>query len=151
GVTSIRALTKPLGGDRDAANAIVANFANKFFFEVDDKATRELARELIGQSVVLRRAKTEATSRSQGSSGHPNGDGSHSSSGTPTSESLNEHLEEVVDGSVWRALGADRDHATAIAYVRTPTGVKTDVVLLGVLDPTDGILTALPAGYELSP
>lgn len=150
GITSISALTKQLGGDRDAANAIVANFANKFFFEVDDKATRELARELIGQSVVLRRAKTEATSRSQGSSGHPSGGGSHSSSGTSTSESLNEHLEEVVDGSVWRALGADRDHATAIAFVRTPAGVKTDVVLLGVLDPTDGILTALPASYGLS-
>jgi hypothetical protein len=150
GITSISALTKQLGGDRDAANAIVANFANKFFFEVDDKATRELARELIGQSVVLRRSKTDGTSRSQGSSGHPGGSGSHSSSGTSASESLNEHLEEVVDGSVWRALGADRDHATAIAFVRTPAGVKTDVVLLGVLDPTDGILTALPAGYGLS-
>ncbi len=33
---------------------------------------------------------------------------------------------------------------------QTPAGVKTDVVLLGVLDPTDGILTALPAGYVLS-
>lgn len=149
GITSVSALTKQLGGDRDAANAIVANFANKFFFEVDDKATRELARELIGQSVVLRRAKTEGASRSHGSSGHSTGGSSQTSSGTSTSESLNEHLEEVVDGSVWRALGAERDHATAIAFVRTPTGVKTDVVVLGVLDPTDGILTALPAGYEL--
>lgn len=147
GITSISALTKQLGGDRDAANAIVANFANKFFFEVDDKATRDLARELIGQSVVLRRGTSESISRSHGGSsgGHPYGGSSNHSQGTSKSESLNEHLEEVLDGSVWRALGAGRDHATAIAFVRTPDGVKTDVAVLGVLDPATETYTALPS------
>ncbi len=143
GITSISALTKQLGGDRDAANAIVANFANKFFFEVDDKATRDLARELIGQSVVLRRGKTEGTSRSHGNSSNARSGGSNSSRGTSHSESKTEHLEDVLTGSVWRALGAGRDHATAIAFVRTPEGVKTDVVVLGVLDPATKTYTAL--------
>jgi hypothetical protein len=144
GITSVSALVKQLG-DRAAANAIVANFANKFFFEVDDKETRDLARELIGQSVVLRRGKTEGTSRSHGSSSTANSGGSHSSNGTSQSESSTEHLEDVLNGSVWRALGAGRDHATAIAFVRTPDGVKTDVVVLGVLDPATETYTALPA------
>ena len=144
GITSVSALVKQLG-DRAAANAIVANFANKFFFEVDDKETRDLARELIGQSVVLRRGKTEGTSRSHGSSSTANSGGSHSSNGTSQSESSTEHLEDLLNGSVWRALGAGRDHATAIAFVRTPDGVKTDVVVLGVLDPATETYTALPA------
>lgn len=146
GITSISALTKQLGGDRDAANAIVSNFANKFFFEVDDKATRDLARELIGQSVVLRRGTSEGTSRTHGSSSSSQSSGgSHHSHGTTLSESLTEHLEDVLSGSVWRTLGAGRDHATAIAFVRTPEGVKTDVVLLGVLDPATETYTALPS------
>jgi hypothetical protein len=152
GITSFSALAKQLGGDRDATNAIVANFANKFFFEVDDKATRDLARELIGQSVVIRRSKTESISRSQGSSSsaHALGSGgSHQSDSSSKSESLSEHLEEAIDASIWRALGASRDHATAIAFVRTSEGVATDVVALGVLDPTEGIITALPEGYGL--
>jgi len=144
GITSVSALEKQLG-DRAAANAIVANFGNKFFFEVDDKETRDLARELIGQSVVLRRGKTEGTSRSHGSSSTVSSGGAHSSHGTSESESSTEHLEDVLNGSVWRALGAGRDHATAIAFVRTPDGVKTDVVVLGVLDPATETYTALPA------
>ena len=144
GITSISALTKQLGGDRDAANAIIANFANTFFFEVDDKATRDLARELIGQSVVLRRGKTESTTRSHGSSSTANSGGSHSSHGTSQSESETEHLEDALNAAVWRALGAGRDHATAIAFVRAPEGVKTDVVVLGVLDPATETYTALP-------
>jgi hypothetical protein len=148
GITSVSALARQLGGDHDATNAIVANFANKFFFEVDDKATRDLARELIGQSVVLRRSNTEGTSRTHGSSSSINS-GSNQSRGTSQSESLSEHREDAIDGSVWRALGAGRDYSTAIAFVRTSAGVKTDVVVLGVLDPTEGIITALPDGYGL--
>ncbi len=152
GITSVSALIRQLGGDRHAADAIIGNFANKFFFEVDDKQTRELARELIGKSIVKRRGTTTGKSRTSGSSsgGGPHGGGSQTSSGTSESESLNEHLEDVLDGSVWRALGAERDRATAIAFVRTPAGVRTDVVILGVLDPTDRIYTALPSGYGLS-
>jgi hypothetical protein len=145
GITSVSALTKQLSGDRDAANAIVANFANKFFFEVDDKATRDLARELIGQSIVLRRGTSEGTSRAHGGSSGVQGGGSHHSQGTSQTESLTEHLEDVLNGSVWRALGAGRDHATAIAFVRAPEGVKTDVVVLGVLDPATETYTALPS------
>ena len=151
GITSVSALTRQLGGDRDAANAIIGNFANKFFFEVDDKPTRDLARELVGQSIVMRRGKTEGTSRTRGSSSSasPHGGGSHHTTGTTLSESENEHLEEVLDAGVWRTLGAGRDHATAVAFVRTADGVTTDVVVLGVLDPTERILTALPNGYGL--
>ncbi len=148
GITSISALIKQLGGDRAAADALIANFANKFFFEVDDKATRDLASELVGQSVVLRHGKAEGTSHSRGSS-YGVQLGSNQSDGTSESESQNEHLEDVLNGSVWRSIGAGRDHATAIAFVRTPVGVKTDVVVLGVLDPTDGIDTASPEGYGL--
>jgi hypothetical protein len=149
GITSVSALAKQLGGDHDATNAIVANFANKFFFEVDDKATRDLARELIGQSIVMRRSNTEGTSRTHGSSSSINSGGSNQSRGTSRSESQSEHREETIDGSVWRALGAGRDYATAIAFVRTSSGVRTDVVVLGALDPTEGIITALPTGYGL--
>jgi hypothetical protein len=123
----------------------VANFANKFFFELDDKVTRDLARELIGQSIVLRRGTSEGKSRTHGSSSSANTGSSHSSHGTSESESLTEHLEDVLNGSVWRALGAGRDHATAIAFVRAPEGVKTDVVVLGVLDPATETYTALPS------
>ena len=148
GITSISALTKQLGGNHDATNAIVANFGNKFFFDADDKLTRDLARELIGQTTVLRRGITEGTSES---SGHPNGStiggGAHSSRGTSRSETLSEHREEALDGAVWRSLGAERDSATAIAFVRTSDGVATDVVSLGVLDPAERIVTALPEAY----
>ena len=37
--------------------------------------------------------------------------------------------------------------ATAIAFVRTGGGVTTDVVSLGVLDPAEQIVTALPEAY----
>lgn len=148
GITSISALTKQLGGDQNATNAIVANFANKFFFEVDDKATRDLARELIGQTTVLRRGTTEGTSQTHGSSssGSLSG-GSHASRGTSRSETISEHREEAIDGAIWRGLHAERDFATAIAFVRTGAGITTDVVSLGVLDPAEHILTALPEAY----
>jgi hypothetical protein len=80
GITSLSALTKQLGGDREAANAIVANFANKFFFEVDDKATRDLARELIGQSVIQRHSQSTSRSKTHGSSSGSLGNGSSNNS-----------------------------------------------------------------------
>jgi hypothetical protein len=150
GITSISALIKQLGGDRDAASAIVANFANKFFFEVDDKATRDLARELIGQSIVTRHSHSTSSSKSHGSSGGAMANGtSNSSRSSSSSESASEHLEEGITGGIWRTLGAARDRSTAIAFVRTGDGIVTDVVLLGALDPSGGILTALPEGYGL--
>ncbi len=152
GITSISALTKQLGGDLNATNAIVANFANKFFFEIDDKATRDLARELIGQTTVLRRGTTEGTSQTHGSSsGASQTGGSHQSRGNSRSETTSEHREEALDGAIWRSLHAERDFATAVAFVRTPGGVTTDVVALGVLDPTESILTALPEAYGFKP
>ncbi|MDE2482035.1 MAG: type IV secretory system conjugative DNA transfer family protein [bacterium] len=151
GITSISALAKQLGGDQNATNAIVANFANKFFFEVDDKLTRDLARELIGQTTVLRRGTTEGTSQTSGNSSSVNMTGSsHSSRGTSRSESSNEHREDALDGAIWRSLGAAHEYATAIAFVRASDGVATDVVTLGVLDPAEGILTALPEEYGVS-
>jgi hypothetical protein len=148
GITSISALTKQLGGDQNATNAIVANFANKFFFEVDDKATRDLARELIGQTTILRRGTTEGTSKTHGSSSSAAlSGGSNQSRGTSRSETTSEHREEAIDGAIWRSLHAERDFATAIAFVRTGGGVTTDVVSLGVLDPAEQIVTALPEAY----
>jgi len=150
GITSISALTKQLGGDQNATNAIIANFANKFFFEIDDKATRDLARELIGQTTVLRRGTTEGSSQTHGSSSSAAlSGGSHQSRGTSRSETTSEHREEAIDGAIWRSLHAERDFATAIAFVRTGAGVTTDVVSLGVLDPAEQIATALPHGYGL--
>ena len=148
GITSISALTKQLGGDQNATNAIVANFANKFFFEIDDKATRDLARELIGQTTVLRRGTTEGSSQTHGSSNNASlSGGSHNSRGTSRSETTSEHREDAIDGAIWRSLHAERDFATAIAFVRTGEGISTDVVSLGVLDPAEHILTALPEAY----
>ena len=148
GITSISGLTKQLGGDQNATNAIVANFANKFFFEVDDKATRDLARELIGQTTVLRRGTTQGTSKTHGSSSNANlSGGSHQSRGSSHSQSMSEHREEGIDGEIWRGLHAERDFATAIAFVRTGSGIATDVVTLGVLDPAEQIVTALPEAY----
>ena len=148
GITSISALAEQLGGDQNATNAIVANFANKFFFEVDDKPTRDLARELIGQTTILRLGTTEGTTQTSGNSSSANTTGgSHSSRGTSRSESRNEHREDALDGAIWRSLGADRENATAIAFVRSNDGVVTDVVTLGVLDPAEEILTALPEDY----
>lgn len=151
GITSVSALVKQLGGDRHAADAIIGNFANKFFFEIDDRQTRELARELVGKTLVKRRSTSIGKSRTSGSSSAVHGAGSHTSHATSENESLNEQLDEVLDGSVWRTLGAERDRATAIAFVRASRGVRTDVVTFGVLDPSEHIYTALPAGYGLSP
>ncbi len=147
GITSISALAKQLGGDQNATNAIVANFGSKFFFDVDDKPTRDLARELIGQTTVLRHGTTEGTSQSSGSSSTNMTGGSHSSRGTSSSASSSEHREDAIDGAIWRSLGAAREYATAIAFVRSSDGVVTDVVTLGVLDPAEEILTALPEEY----
>ena len=150
GITSVSALAKQLGGDQNATNAIVANFANKFFFEIDDKPTRDIARELIGQSTVLRHGTSEGTSQNYGSSSSAGSSGgSHHSRGTSRSETSNEHREEALDGAIWRSLGADREYATAIAFVRTDSGVATDVVTLGVLDPAEQIVTALPEEYGI--
>lgn len=150
GITSISALTKQLGGDQNATNAIIANFANKFFFEIDDKATRDLARELIGQTTVLRHGTTEGTSQTHGSSSSASLSGnSHQSRGSSRSETTSEHREEAIDGAIWRMLHAEHDSATAIAFVRTGFGVSTDVVTLGVLDPAEQIVTALPEAYGL--
>ena len=148
GITSVSALAKQLGGDHNATNAIVANFANKFFFEIDDKLTRDLARELIGQTTVSRRGTTEGTSQNYGGSSSASMTGGpHHSRGTSRSETNSEHREDALDGAIWRSLGADREYATAIAFVRTGDGVVTDVVTLGVLDPAGQIVTALPEEY----
>jgi hypothetical protein len=150
GITSISALVKQIG-DQHAANAIVANFANKFFFEVDDKATRDVASELIGKTTVLRRGTSEATSKTRSTSATASiaSGGSHQSSGTTRSESTSEYREDALDGAVWRSLHAEKEFATAIAFVRTDEGTTTDVVTLGVLDPAGQIVTALPAAYGI--
>lgn len=149
GITSISALVKQLG-DQHAANAIIANFGNKFFFEIDDKATRDVANELIGKTTVLRRGSSEGTSTTRGTSANASiAGGSHQSNGTTHSESTNEHREDALDGAVWRSLHAEKEFATAIAFVRTDEGTTTDVVTLGVLDPAGGIYTALPEAYGL--
>jgi hypothetical protein len=153
GITSISALAKQLGGDQQTASAIVSNFSNKFFFESDDKQTRELVRELVGKSIVLRKSRTEGSSRSRGHSSNLSaisGSSSQRSVGTSSGNSFSEQLDEVVDGSIWRLLGADRDHARAIAIVRSPSGVKTDVVTFGVVDPISEIYTGAPECYGLT-
>ena len=147
GITSISALIKQLGGDEYAANAIVANFGNKFFFDVDDRQTRELACELIGQSLVVRRATSEANSHSHG--GSWSGQGGHQSQSRSRSETTSEHREDLLDGDLWRYLGAGEDYARAVAFVRTPQGVQTDVVVLGVLDPQAHLDSAVPEVYGL--
>lgn len=150
GITSISALVKQLG-DQHAANAIIANFANKFFFEVDDKATRDVASELIGKTTVLRRGSSEGTSKTRGTSATSSiaSGGSHRSTGKTRSESTSEHREDALDGAVWRSLHAEKEFATAIAFVRTDEGTTTDVVTLGVLDPANGLATATPTQYGL--
>jgi hypothetical protein len=147
GVTSISALTDQLG-KQSAANSIVGNFANRFFFATDDKATRDVANELIGKATILRRSKSEGTSKTRASTAITGG-GSHISNGTTFSESAAEHREDALDGAIWRSLHAERDFATAIAFVRTDAGTTTDVVTLGVLDPASNLDTANPAQYGL--
>ena len=150
GLTSISALVKQIG-DQHAAHAIISNFSNKFFFDSDDKATRELANELVGKTTVLRRGTSEGNSTTSGTSatGSLGSGGSHRSRGTSKAESTTEHREDALDGSIWRALQAERDAATAIAFIRSDEGTTTDVVALGVLDPSHGIVTAIPEHYGL--
>lgn len=149
GLTSISALSKQIG-DQRAADAIVANFSNKFFFDTDDKATRELANEIVGKTTVIRRGTSEGKTKTSGTSatGALNG-GSHSSRGTSQSESTSEQREDALDGSIWRTLRAQRESATAIAFIRTDEGMMTDVVTLGSLDPSESIVTAIPEHYGL--
>jgi hypothetical protein len=150
GITSVSALVRQLG-DQHAANAIIANFGNKFYFDVDDKATRDLATELVGKTTILRRGISKGTSKTRGTSATASsaGGGSHHSAGSTRSESTNEHREDALDGAIWRSLRAERDTATAIAFVRGDEGTMTDVVTLGVLDPANRIATAAPMHYGL--
>ncbi len=150
GITSVSALAEQLG-KASTANSIVGNFANKIFFESDDKTTRDLANELVGKTTVIRRGASEGTSKTRGTSANASisGGGSHQSRGTTRSESTSEQREDALDGSVWRSLYAEKGHATAIAFVRTEEGTTTDVVTLGVLDPAEQIATALPEAYGL--
>jgi hypothetical protein len=149
GLTGISALVKQLG-DQHAAHAIISNFSNKFFFDSDDKATRDLANELVGKTTVVRHGTSEGDSTTSGTSatGSLTG-GSHRSRGTSKTESTTEQREDALDGSIWRTLQAERDSATAIAFIRSEEGTTTDVVALGVLDPTNGIMTAIPEHYGL--
>ncbi|MHB8432300.1 MAG: TraM recognition domain-containing protein [Candidatus Tyrphobacter sp.] len=151
GITSMSALTEQLGKPH-AATSIVGNFANKFFFESDDKATRDLANELIGKTTVTRRSTSAGRSRTRGTSASSSvtGGGSHQSSGTTRSESTSEHIEDALDGSIWRKLRAEKEYAIAIAFIRTDEGTTTDVVTLGVLDPANDLATATPAQYGLA-
>lgn len=149
GITSISALAKQIG-DQRAAEAIVANFSNKFFFDSDDRLTRDLANELVGKTTVIRRGTSEGTSTTNGTSATASmSGGSHRSRGTSKTESTSEQREDTLDGSVWRTLQALRESATAIAFVRTEEGTITDVVSLGVLDPSNGVVTAIPEHYGL--
>ncbi|MDH2909529.1 MAG: TraM recognition domain-containing protein [Candidatus Eremiobacteraeota bacterium] len=150
GITSISALVKQVG-DQHAAHAIISNFSNKFFFDSDDKATRDLANELVGKTTVLRRGTSEGNSTTSGTSatGSLASGGSHRSRGISKTESTTEQREDALDGSIWRTLQADRDSATAIAFIRSDEGTTTDVVALGVLDPSNGIGTAIPEHYGL--
>ena len=149
GITSISALAKQIG-DQRAAEAIVANFSNKFFFDSDDRLTRDLANELVGKTTVIRRGTSEGTSTTNGMSATASmSGGSHRSRGTSKTESTSEQREDTLDGSVWRTLQALRESATAIAFVRTEEGTITDVVSLGVLDPSNGVVTAIPEHYGL--
>ncbi len=149
GLTSLSALAKQIG-DQRAADAIVSNFSNKFFFDSDDRLTRDLANELVGKTTVIRRGTSEGTSTTSGTSstGSLNG-GSHRSRATSQTENTSEQREDALDGSIWRSLQAERESATAIAFVRTDEGTMTDVVTLGVLDPSSGIVTALPEHFGL--
>lgn len=149
GLTSLSALVKQIG-DQRAADAIVSNFSNKFFFDTDDKATRDLANELVGKTTVIRHGTSEGTSKTSGTSatGSMSG-GSHSSRATSQTESKTEQREDTLDGSIWRTLQGKRESASAIAFIRTDDGTLTDVVTLGVLDPSDGIATAIPEHYGL--
>ncbi|MDE2480833.1 MAG: TraM recognition domain-containing protein [bacterium] len=149
GLTSLSALAKQIG-DQRAADAIVSNFSNKFFFDSDDRLTRDLANELVGKTMVIRRGTSEGTSTTSGTSstGSLYG-GSHRSRGTSQTENTSEQREDALDGSIWRSLQAERESATAIAFVRTDEGTMTDVVTLGVLDPSSGIVTALPEHFGL--
>ena len=149
GLTSLSALVKQIG-DQRAADAIVSNFSNKFFFDTDDKATRDLANELVGKTTVIRHGTSEGTSKTSGTSatGSISG-GSHSSRATSQTESKTEQREDTLDGSIWRTLQGKRESASAIAFIRTDDGTMTDVVTLGVLDPSDGIATAIPEHYGL--
>jgi type IV secretory pathway TraG/TraD family ATPase VirD4 len=65
GITSVSALAEQLG-KASTANSIVGNFANKIFFESDDKTTRDLANELVGKTTVIRRGASEGTSKTRG-------------------------------------------------------------------------------------
>jgi hypothetical protein len=150
GITSVSALAEQLG-NASTANSIVGNFANKLFFESDDKTTRDLANELVGKSTVVRRGTSEGSSKTRSTSANASisGGGSHQSRGTTHSTSTSEQREDALDGSVWRSLHAEKEHATAIAFVRTEEGTTTDVVTLGVLDPAERIATAVPEEYGL--
>ena len=149
GLTSLSALVKQIG-DQRAADAIVSNFSNKFFLDTDDKATRDLANELVGKTTVIRHGTSEGTSKTRGTSatGSMSG-GSHSSRATSQTESKTEQREDTLDGSIWRTLQGKRESASAIAFIRTDDGTMTDVVTLGVLDPSNGIATAIPEHYGL--
>jgi len=150
GITSISALTDQLGKP-SSANSIIGNFANKIFFESDDKATRDLANELVGKTTMMRRSASEGKSKTSGTSGSAalGSGGSHHSTATTRSESASEHREDAIDGSIWRSLHAEREFATAIAFIRTDAGTITDVVSLGVLDPANKLTTAIPEHYGL--
>ena len=150
GITSISALVKQLG-DQHAASAMISNFSNKFFFDSDDKATRDLANELVGKTTVVRRSTSEGRSTTSGTSatGSLASGGSHRSRSTSETESTTEQREDALDGSIWRTLRAERDSATAIAFIRSDEGTTTDVVTLGVLDPSNGIVTAIPEHHGL--
>lgn len=150
GLTGISALVKQLG-DQHAAQAIISNFSNKFFFDSDDKATRDLANELVGKTTVVRHGTSEGNSTTSGTSasGALGSGGSHRSRGISKTESTTEQREDALDGSIWRTMQADRDSATAIAFIRSDEGTTTDVVTLGVLDPSNGIATAIPEHYGL--
>lgn len=150
GLTSISALVKQLG-DQHAAHAIISNFSNKFFFDSDDKATRDLANELVGKTTVIRHGTSEGKSTTSGTSatGSLGSGGSHQSRATSKTESTSEQREDALDGSIWRTLQAERESATAIAFIRSDEGTTTDVVTLGVLDPSNGIVTATPEQYGL--
>ncbi len=149
GLTSLSALVKQIG-DQRAADAIVSNFSNKFFLDTDDKAARDLANELVGKTTIIRHGTSEGTSKTRGTSSKgPMSAGSHSSSATSQTESKAEQREDTLDGSIWRTLQGKRESASAIAFIRTDDGTLTDVVTLGVLDPSNGIATAIPEHYGL--
>ena len=151
GLTSLSALVKQVG-DQRAADAIVANFSNKFFFDTDDRMARDLANELVGKATVIRHGTSEGTSTTSGTSASGtigSGGGSNRSRGTSQTQSTTEQREDALDGSIWRSLQPQRESATAIAVVRTDEGTLTDIVSLGIIDPSEGIVTGVPAHYGL--